>query len=211
MKRIPKYISDLIANGENQTLDFKFEISNAQKIAKTLVAFANTDGGTLLIGVKDNGRIAGVRTNEEVYMIESAANLFSRPKINFSIKAWNIDGKQILEVKIPKGKTLPYYAKAEDNKWTAYVRVNDQNFRADETLVRYWKEKEKRKVQILYTRKEQFLLNYLKDYGKITLKEFSELAQIKPSQAIDTIVDFMIVNIIKINITEKESFFTFKE
>ena len=49
------YIHALIAEGEHQQQDFKFEISDARKIAKTLSAFANTDGGRLLIGVKDNG------------------------------------------------------------------------------------------------------------------------------------------------------------
>ena len=64
------YIHALIAEGEHQQQDFKFEISDARKIAKTLSAFANTDGGRLLIGVKDNGKIAGVRSEEEKYMIE---------------------------------------------------------------------------------------------------------------------------------------------
>ena len=63
------YIHALIAEGEHQQQDFKFEISDARKIAKTLSAFANTDGGRLLIGVKDNGKIAGVRSEEEKYMI----------------------------------------------------------------------------------------------------------------------------------------------
>ena len=62
------YIHALIAEGEHQQQDFKFEISDARKIAKTLSAFANTDGGRLLIGVKDNGKIAGVRSEEEKYM-----------------------------------------------------------------------------------------------------------------------------------------------
>ena len=63
------YIHTLIAEGEHQQQDFKFEISDARKIAKTLSAFANTDGGRLLIGVKDNGKIAGVRSEEEKYII----------------------------------------------------------------------------------------------------------------------------------------------
>lgn len=46
-------------------LDFKFEISDSKKIARSLVAFANTDGGRLLIGVKDNGVISGIRSEEE--------------------------------------------------------------------------------------------------------------------------------------------------
>ena len=65
-----KYINNLISQGENLNLDFKFEISDAKKIARTFSAFANTKGGKLLIGVKDNGAIAGIRTDEEIFMIE---------------------------------------------------------------------------------------------------------------------------------------------
>ena len=49
-----KYLKDLISGGENQQLDFKYCVSDSRKIAKTLVAFSNSDGGKLLIGVKDN-------------------------------------------------------------------------------------------------------------------------------------------------------------
>ena len=48
------YVQQMIEEGE-QTQDFKMRIDDAAKIARTLVAFANTDGGRLLIGVKDNG------------------------------------------------------------------------------------------------------------------------------------------------------------
>ena len=69
------YIHALRVEGEHQQQDFKFEISDARKIAKTLSAFANTDGGRLLIGVKDNGKIAGVRSEEEVVLIEAGTTL----------------------------------------------------------------------------------------------------------------------------------------
>ena len=72
------YICKLIAEGEHQQQDFKFEISDARKIAKTLSAFANTDGGRLLLGVKDNGKIAGIRSAEEQYMIDAAATMYCR-------------------------------------------------------------------------------------------------------------------------------------
>src|SRR5664280_1035943 len=84
------YIKKLITEGEHQQLDFKFEISDSRKIAKTLVAFANTDGGKLLIGVKDNGNIAGVRTEEEFYMVEAAASMYCKPKVAFEILKWNV-------------------------------------------------------------------------------------------------------------------------
>ncbi|RLD33003.1 MAG: ATP-binding protein, partial [Bacteroidetes bacterium] len=76
MKQMGSYIKDLIAEGEHQRLDFKFEISDSKKIARTLAAFANTDGGRLLVGVKDNGVIAGVRSEEEYYMVEAAASMY---------------------------------------------------------------------------------------------------------------------------------------
>ena len=65
------YIQRLISEGEHVHQDFKFEISDARKIAKSISAFANTEGGRLLVGVKDNGKIAGVRSEEEIYMIEA--------------------------------------------------------------------------------------------------------------------------------------------
>ena len=211
MIKKPTHIETLISGGEGLKLDFKFEISNAQKIAKTLVSFANTEGGVLLIGVKDNGVVAGIRTNEEVYMIDSAANLFSKPNIQFDVKSWNVKGKQVLEIKIHKGTQKPYFAKDIDNKWKAYVRVEDQNFLATNVLVRTWKEKKHRAVKIKYSRKEEFLLDYLRDFDSITIERFCELAEISKKEAENILVDFMILDIIKINISEKEVIYEFKE
>ena len=68
------FIERLIAEGEHDRQDFKYTISDARKIARSLSAFANHRGGRLLIGVKDNGTVAGVRSEEDIYMIETAAD-----------------------------------------------------------------------------------------------------------------------------------------
>ena len=81
--RKKNHIEELIEQGENQHLDFKFAVNDSRKIARSMVAFANSEGGTLLIGVKDNGSIAGVRTEEELHMVETAAALFTRPEVSF--------------------------------------------------------------------------------------------------------------------------------
>ena len=73
-----------IAEGEHVRQDFKFAISDARKIAKSLSAFANTGGGRLLVGVKDNGQIAGVRSEEEIYMVEAAATVYCRPPLQLT-------------------------------------------------------------------------------------------------------------------------------
>src|SRR5512141_357606 len=103
------YVKNLIESGENQQLDFKFEISSAKKIARTFSAFANTFGGRLLIGVKDNGKISGIRSEEEAYMAESAAHVFCKPAVEYHLKKWIIDGKSILEVEVPVSKKRPHY------------------------------------------------------------------------------------------------------
>src|ERR1035437_5488365 len=135
------YIKRLIQEGEHQQLDFKFEISDSRKIAKTLVAFSNTDGGKLLIGVKDNGKIAGVRTDEEFYMVQAAADMYCKPIVTFESKRWVVEGKTVLEVTIPKGKNLPYFAETEPDKWLAYIRVRDENILATAVHLKVWKNK----------------------------------------------------------------------
>ena len=117
------YINDLIAQGEHQQLDFKFEINDARKIARTLSAFANTVGGKLLIGVKDNGKIAGIRSEEEYHMIEAAAQMYCKPELIFESRKWDILGKTILEVTIEISAHRPCLAQSDDGKWLAYVRV----------------------------------------------------------------------------------------
>lgn len=113
-----EYIHALIAEGEHQQQDFKFEISDARKIAKTLSAFANTDGGKLLIGVKDNGKIAGVRSDEEQYMIEAAAELYCSPEVNYIMQTYLVEGRSVLVVQIEESDRKPVYAKDEtENTW----------------------------------------------------------------------------------------------
>ena len=68
-----RYLISLIREGEHQQQDFKYRVSDACKLAKSVSAFANTDGGRLLIGVRDDGNLSGVRSEEEIYMMHQAA------------------------------------------------------------------------------------------------------------------------------------------
>ena len=134
------YIHSLIAEGEHQHQDFKFEISDARKIAKTLSAFANTEGGRLLIGVKDNGRIAGIRSEEEKYMIEAAADLYCTPKIDYDMQTYLVEGRQILIVEVEESRQKPVYAKDESGRDLAYLRVKDENILATPVHLRVWEQ-----------------------------------------------------------------------
>ena len=126
----------LIEQGEHQQLDFKFEVSDSKKIARTLSAFANTDGGRLLIGVKDNGAISGVRSDEEYYMIEAASEMYTQPKVPFEARRWTIQGKTVLEIEIAPGSEKPYRAPDKSDKYKAFIRVADENILANDEIGR---------------------------------------------------------------------------
>lgn len=196
---LSKYIKDLIQTGENQQLDFKFEISDSRKIARTLVAFSNTDGGTLLIGVKDNGKIAGVRTEEEFYMVQAAANMYCKPEIVFDSKRWIVDGKTVLEVTIPKGKALPYLAETDSNKWLAFIRVKDENILASPVHMKVWKNKiHDRGILISYSEKVKKLMEYLEVNSFISISRFCKTAFLPKTAAENILADLVYFRLIEI-------------
>lgn len=193
------YIKKLIQAGEHQQLDFKFEISDSRKIAKTLVAFSNTDGGTLLIGVKDNGKIAGVRSEEEFYMVQAAANMYCKPEIVFESKRWPIDGKTVLEIIIPKGTDYPYFAHTEPDKWLAYIRVKDENILATAVHLKVWRNKtHDRGISMEYSVKVKKLLEYLELNQSISLSRFCKTVFLPRAAAENIIADLIYFGLIEI-------------
>lgn len=201
------YIKKLIEEGEHQMLDFKFEISDSKKIARTLVAFANTDGGRLLIGVKDNGSISGIRSEEEKYMIESAAQMYCNPIVKFQTREWVVNGKTVLEVIVPKSKNK-HKAPDHNNAYKVYIRVKDQNILADRILLKIWKYKNnKHNINVTFTEAEMFLLKYLNSNERITLEEFGIKAKISRKEAERILINFTLMNMIEMEITEKVIFF----
>lgn len=186
------YLQQLIEEGEHQQQDFKFEISDARKIARSLSAFANTDGGRLLIGVKDNGRIAGVRSEEEVYMIEAAAQLYCLPQVVIEMHTYTVDGKTVLIAEIPKSAEKPVQAQVAPGKYMAYVRIADENILATAVHLAVWRQKNSPKGSLVkYTEREQLLLDYLAEHGEITVSKYSRLARLSYRSAVDYIARFV--------------------
>lgn len=133
-------MSDLlkkIALGENEQLDFKFRIDDQKKIARTLVAFANTSGGSLLIGVKDNGKIAGVDPEEEIHMIEGAADLYCKPPIQIESKVWQEGHHLVLEIVVNKSE-IRHKSIADDGSWRNFYRIEDNTIQGNKILDRVW-------------------------------------------------------------------------
>lgn len=198
------HLKKLIAEGENQKLDFKYCVSDSRKIARTLTAFANSDGGRLLIGVRDNGSIAGVKSDEELYMVETAALLFCRPEISYSIKQHTTQGKTILEVEVMKGDNRPYQSKDEDGKWLPYFRNKDQNLVANRVLLQVWRKKKKPLgVMVKFDKAENILMDYLTKNGSITISGFRKIAHIKAYKAESILANLILFKVLIMNSSEK--------
>ena len=207
-----KYIHDLILQGEHLKLDFKFEISDSRKIAKTISAFSNTEGGKLLIGVKDNGNIAGVRSDEEFFMIEAAANLYSKPEIHFTFREWKINGRLVIEIDIPRcHEKRPVMALSHDDRWLAYLRVADQNLLANNILLKVWKnEKTDAGVMVEFTDNEKLLLSHLEYNNQITFNQLRKITNLSFHRTQDLLVNFISLNIIEMVFTDKIVYYKLK-
>jgi predicted HTH transcriptional regulator len=134
------YIQQLIEEGEHQHQDFKYLISDARKIARSISAFANNDGGHLLIGVKDNGVMAGVRNEEDIYVIDEAAELYCDPPQSIEYTAFNVDhGTIVIRATIKRADRRPVCVREADGSLKAYYRVKDENISAHPLMVEMWR------------------------------------------------------------------------
>lgn len=167
-----RHLQELIDQGEHEHQDFKFLISDARKIARSISAFANNDGGRLLVGVKDNGVIAGVRSEEDLYMIEQAATMYCRPEVEVefsAIKAGN--GMVVYIAQIPRAVKRPIRVLESDKRMQAYFRVADENIVAHPLMVQAWIYRDSNLMSMSIGREECAILDFLRDRHPLTFNE----------------------------------------
>jgi hypothetical protein len=202
----------MIAEGEHQRQDFKYCINDSRKIAVSLVAFANTDGGRLLLGIRDNGSVAGVVSEEEYYMVEAAARLYSKPPVPFHIHAWKADGKTVLEIIIHKSNERPHFVQDDKGKWLAYVRTGDQNTLAPKILVDVWKqEKNPVGVRIRYTDEEQAVLSLLEADPNLGLSYYARQSKIPKWKLEKILVKLIVVEVVGMENKDNRTRFFLRE
>ncbi len=210
MKMLHKIVR-MIAAGENESLDFKQTISDASKIARTIVSFANNKGGTLLIGVRDNGSIAGIKSEDEKYMLELAATFYCTPKIDINITEHEIDRKIVIEARIPEGKEKPYYAKAEDGSWWVYHRVKDESLQASPVMYQVLKKQNRHQDELItYSYLESEILNTLQPEKGISLTDLLNVIKIKRNRVIYSLAKLIHFDLVKVEYDHKLEIFSLK-
>tara|TARA_R110002124_G_scaffold208776_3_gene375111 strand:- start:19603 stop:20301 length:699 start_codon:yes stop_codon:yes gene_type:complete len=185
-----KDLKNLIATGESSFLEFKHKVASPEKIAKEMVAFANTTGGRILIGVEDNGDIVGIESYyEEEFWLNQAAKDVCVPPIKINIALVHTGKKDVLIVEVPESKKKPIAVKGK-RKRSVYIRQADENILASDDRVEVLKNKTSQEgVTFEYGEREQQLFRFLNEYGDITIKRFSIISNITTFRAERILVD----------------------
>jgi len=172
-----RYLLSLIHEGEHQQQDFKYRVADACKLAKSVSAFANTDGGRLLIGVRDDGHLAGVRSEEEIYMMHQAAYKFCKPEASITFDTYHADGHTIVVATVPPSNRKPICAKDEEGNMRAYIRINDENIVASPVHLALWRESQRLQGAVItYDDDIRHLLDVMQ--GQNTLNQIVRLSHL---------------------------------
>ena len=172
-----QYLLSLIREGEHQQQDFKYRVADACKLAKSVSAFANTDGGRLLIGVRDDGHLSGVRSEEEIFMMHQAAYRYCKPEPSIAFDTYHAEGRNIVIATVPPSAKRPVYAQDEEGRMRAYIRIKDENIVASPVLLLFWQESQKpRGTVITYDESVRQLLDVMQ--GRKTLNQIVRLSRL---------------------------------
>ncbi|GAB3544515.1 AlbA family DNA-binding domain-containing protein [Spirosoma fluminis] len=173
-------LDELIEQGESNRLEFKRQISSAHRIARTLAAFANTSGGTLLIGVTDDGKIVGVPSEfREVRKIEDATDSLIEPALSVSYETLSPDGRKVLIITIAESTEKPHQAIDEAGKRTIYVRARDKSVPTNKLIIT----PDAADGELIRSPMARTLIQYLRKNDNITADRFAKLINVSAYRA----------------------------
>lgn len=215
MKR--RDLLDLIEEGENINCEFKRKFSSSEKIAREMMAFANTKGGYILFGIDDDKYIVGVDSEKaETELILDAAKNYCEPPLECKIDYMDMKGKEIVIAEIPESDHKPHrlqdYLKEFDiNKAVVMIRVNDKSIQASKEMVRILRAQSNHLSLKKYAigSNEKKVFDYLTQTETISVNELSKIANISERRASRTLVKLVRANLLIIHTKDNgEEFFT---
>ena len=203
-----RYLLNLISEGEHQQQDFKYRVDDAFKLAKSVSAFANTDGGRLLIGVRDDGHLSGVRKEEEFYMMHKAAGKCCQPEVSVKYDTYHVGGRTIVVATVPPSEKKPVCAQDEDGHFRAYIRIKDENIVASPVLFALWRESQKPQgAMIAYNDDICTLLEVVQGQGQQTLNQIVRHSKLPRHKVITLLAHLIRFGTVRWEYVEKQFVF----
>ncbi|OGU55900.1 MAG: transcriptional regulator [Ignavibacteria bacterium RBG_13_36_8] len=213
-----KELLKLIESGEGLRIEFKQRFSSYEKIAKELIALANTCGGFLLIGIDDDKSIYGVDSEKSVTeLLKETAEKYCEPPIHYGVEYIEIEGKEIVVVNVHESNNKPhriqdYLKKINPNTANVFVRVNDKSVLASKEMIKVLQARndELSLKKYIVGRDEKFVFDYLDKNETITVKDLSKHANMSGRRASRTLIKLVRANMLIIhNRDNGEDYYTY--
>jgi predicted HTH transcriptional regulator len=197
-------IRKLVLEGEGQHLEFKRKAAHPEKIVREFIAFANTDGGTLLVGVDDDGSIPGLKyPEEEIHVITAALQQTCRPLLVYQESVLPIsENRSVIRYDISPSEKLHFLIL--DKTRETFVRVQDMSIKASaemQEIIR--RSKKKRDVRFVFGDAEKNLMNYFEQNPQITLSQYIKFSGLNRFRASRKLILLVLANVLKITASEK--------
>jgi predicted HTH transcriptional regulator len=211
-----KELQLLIEEGEGFQLEFKRKVTSPEKIARALIGFANTKGGTILFGVDDDTTIVGVESEKsEVEMIQTAGRVYCDPPIEAIIEIIPYRGKDVLAAVVEESTQKPHSLVVDndgpdDPDAKVLIRVKDKTVVASKEVVKILRSEspEAPPLRISIGDTERSLLDHLGTHERITVKQFGKLVNISDRRASRILIQLVRAGVLRIHTLEKEDFYT---
>lgn len=208
-------LEQLVELGEGINLEFKRRVPQPERIAKEVVALANTHGGRIVLGVDDDGTITGIdHASEEQFLLRQAVDAHCRPAVEYRTERVVVEPRcDVLVVTIPESTTKPHYVVINGEEVSEdrapYVRVEAKSMEASADTVQDLEEQDERAgVTFEFGETESLLMRYLDDYGRISVSQLSQLADISPQRASQTLLRLTKADLLHLHPDEEGDYFT---
>lgn len=199
----------LVSKGEGASLEFKRKAAYPDKIVREMIAFANAYGGILLVGISDEGELAGLKHPEDESHVIQKSLLKCFPRLPVTETFIPIgNSRYVIQYQIAESRQKPHYFRDGEKK-EAYIRVNDQSIRASREVREIARRSQAKKdIRFHYGEHEKFLMTYLDNNPAITLKQFMEVSGLKKFYASKKLVLLVLANVLQITPHEKGDLFS---
>lgn len=207
-------LSALLEEGEGLRVEFKRKVSSPEKIARGMIAFANTRGGTMLFGIDDDRTIVGVESEKgELELIRQAAEYYAEPPIRHTVSIFSHRGKDVLCIHIPESDDKPHFlVHGEDGESHAYVRVGENSVRASREMIAIWRHRKSgAPARLAIGEAERRLFAYFETHERIGVKEYANLINVSERRASRLLIRLVKAGVLAIHTMEKADTFSLIE
>ena len=206
-------LKHLVRHGEGQRLEFKMKVKFPEKIIKELVAFANSEGGHLFVGVSDDGQIEGSKfVDEDEFLLEKAISQYCFPAFTYHVYRISLEnGRSVLVYRVFESIDKPHVVQLEsDPNPVCYVRVKDRTIKASKEMKQILRRENEEGLSFAYGDAERWLMEYLRANEQITLADFSLKCQLPTWLASRKLVLLVISRVLKIEPGENQDYYSLR-